>query len=246
MVPRHKRLDGSSDGFLGLSKRKEPSEKAALFYTYSMSYECKYPPHLQKYLDSGDFDEHWSRTLRNFFLDRVIKSYVKGLSVVETGSRSGVFTYAAHYHGAKKALGVEFMSDFSQKSSKALEKIPSCNVIHGDSRRFDHSKFDMVLCLGLLYNSTDEDKEIILKQVSKCKFVLAEFWTNNNDKLYPFSETVVHPNNTIQYLTNNVKSVEMLSSYFYHVEDITPRKHIAGDLQNRYYICRQKEACLFL
>ena len=208
--------------------------------------ECKYPQHLQTYLDSGSFDEKGSRTLRNFFLDKVIASYAKGLKVIETGSRSGVFTYAAHYHGAKEALGIEFRSNFSKKSSKALENIPSCNVIHGDSRTFDHSDFDMVLCLGLLYNVKDKDKEIILEQVSKCKFVLAEFWTKNNDKLYPVSETVVHPNNTTQYLTNNVKSVEMLSSYFHHVEDITPQNHIAAPLQNRYYICRQEEASLFL
>ena len=204
-----------------------------------MNYECKYPPHLQAYLDSGGFDEKWSRTLRNFFLDRVISSHVKGLKVIETGSKSGVFTYAAHYHGAKECLGIEYMPDRVQNSSKALKNIPSCNVIQGDSRIFDPSGFDVALCLGLLYNVNDEDKKKILEQMSKCKLVLVEFWTRNNDNPNPTTEQIEAENGLPQWLPNNIMAEKMLSSYFNEVEDITPKKHIASDHQNRYYVCKK-------
>lgn len=203
-------------------------------------------PHVYKYMQAFQYTATWSSVNRYVFLDEIISNLVYGKTVVETGTYSGCLTYAAYHHGAKKAVGFDIRNFLIEKANKTLKvlKVPEnkCNFVLADAIEFDYSEFDIVLCLGLLYNIKDEDKHRVLEKMNGQK-VLMEFWCLCDD--IPNLTTTIHwpqSGGSVQYMPNRTHAEKMIKEHGYHFEEVTPSwgGFKTPPFTNRYYLCKPK------
>ena len=206
--------------------------------------------YLCSYFDAIGSDELWSRQDRNLFLDKTIKKLVPQLDVVESGCRYGVWTYSAYVHGANKAVGFDFDTNCLMVCDYACKhlNVPTeqCYFVNADATNFDYSEFDLVLCLGVMYNVSDENKNKILSKMVTASKCLVEFWCINSSDETPRTYEYIASNGWTQYMPNKAQAEFFLSKNGYVFEDITPKSFLDEKLENRYYLCQPKKISGFL
>ena len=214
----------------------------------SFPLEIQQIPYLLNYLKLIGSNEFWSKTERNLFLDTTIKRLVPQLNVVETGCRYGIWTHAAHVYGAKKSVGLDFDSNCLMVCNYVCQcldiRYEKCHFLNVDATKFDYSEFDLVLCLGTLYNISDEDKSEILTRMKVCSHCLVEFWCVNSSDSVPRTYEHKAENGWVQYMPNRLQAELLLKRHGYVFEDITPKSFENDKLENRYYFCTPRQVKL--
>jgi len=215
--------------------------------------------HLEQYKLTSKDQETWSRPERNRFIDGVIASIVSGNRVVETGCRSGLFCYSSVIHKCEHVVGFDIdpqLFCYSSVIHKCEHVVgfdidPQCiercqntfrelkvnpdkyAFVTYNAEWFDYSGFDVVLCLGLLYNINDVAKENVLHKIKNAPISLIEFWCIEDDNPQP--HTTVY--NQIQFMPNQVQAELFLKQAGLVFEDITPFEFQGYGHDNRYYLC---------
>lgn len=203
-----------------------------------------YPKPLQDYIDQGEFDESWSSAARNRFLFNMMNNRVKDKKFAETGSKSGVITYGAHWLGAELAVGVEQEADLVLKANQTMAAMgapqTTCHSFHYNALWFDYSWFDITFCIGMLYNIDAKDKKRLLWAVSQCPWVLVECWVLNDNKDYPTVTRIEEEDKPFQWFPNRAGIQHLLSEHFDTFREVTPKSFLGEERENAYFVCESR------
>jgi hypothetical protein len=194
--------------------------------------------HLTQYKQKANYLETWSSLERELFIDYMISKLVPKKRVVETGCRSGLFCYSSIIHNCKNIIGLDIDIKCIQMcyDTFGLLNIQKSKY-HFDvkyAEMYDYEYCDVVLCLGLLYNITDDQKNKVLTQMHKVPLSLVEFWCIEDENPEPHTTNY----NDIQFMPNKIQAELFLTSNGYTFEEITPSNFQEGRHNNRYYLCR--------
>lgn len=202
----------------------------------------RYPKILQDYINHGKYDETWSSPERNQFLFHMMFNQVQGKKFVETGSKSGVFTYGAYKLGATLAVGVEQEPALVLKANQTMASMgapqPICHSYQHDAITFDYSWFDICFCIGLLYNINKEDKTKLLQSVSKCPLVFVECWLYNDGSSQPSTKEINQADKP-QWFPNRIEIQRLLSEFFIDIKEMTPKSFLGYKFENTYFMCQK-------
>jgi predicted RNA methylase len=174
--------------------------------------------------------------------NKFLKEHAKDKVICDIGTGTGVLSYLASVHGARKIYSYEKKKSVFNFASSVLGSIENINLFHGDATKVIFPKdidfFVHELFGNLVFEENIEGVlENIKRQYSKPLVYPSDI------EVYKFVDSTAHNSllDNTSYDTEVVDYIQLLEEYGMNKKDSTPRlntkKEIALELIKRFNLC---------